>query len=175
MSSAIISSADAFRIALPPKTRTSPHCVACVVAKLTYAVGRDPIVATDRDWFVATALAVRDHVIERWMTSTRANYTSQGKRVYYLSLEFLIGRLLYDALNNLGLTEQMRAALAELGVDFDRLREVEPDAALGNGGLGRLAACFMESMATLSHRRARLRHPLQQRAVPPGHPGRLAA
>ena len=69
----------------------------------------------------------------------------------------------------------MRAALAELGVDFDRLRELEPDAALGNGGLGRLAACFMESMATLRHRRARLRHPLRPRHVPPGHPGRLAA
>ena len=101
--------------------------------------------------------------------------TSQGKRVYYLSLEFLIGRLLLDALNNLGLTERMRVALGELGVDFDRLREVEPDAALGNGGLGRLAACFMESMATLRHPRARLRHPLRSRPVPPGHPGRLAA
>ncbi len=150
MSSAIISSADASRIALPSEDEDVATLRRTVVAKLTYAVGRDPIVATDRDWFVATALAVRDHVIERWMASTRANYTSQGKRVYYLSLEFLIGRLLLDALNNLGLTEHMRVALGELGVDFDRLREVEPDAALGNGGLGRLAACFMESMATLS-------------------------
>ena len=150
MSSAIISNADALRIALPAEDEDVATLRRTVVAKLTYAVGRDPIVATDRDWFVATALAVRDHVIERWMASTRANYTSQGKRVYYLSLEFLIGRLLFDALNNLGLTEHMRVALGELGVDFDRLREVEPDAALGNGGLGRLAACFMESMATLS-------------------------
>jgi glycogen phosphorylase len=150
MSSAIISSADASRIAIPSEDEDVATLRRTVVAKLTYAVGRDPIVATDRDWFVATALAVRDHVIERWMASTRANYTSQGKRVYYLSLEFLIGRLLFDALNNLGLTEHMRVALGELGVDFDRLREVEPDAALGNGGLGRLAACFMESMATLS-------------------------
>jgi len=120
-----------------------------VVAKLTFAVGRDPGVATERDWFLATALATRDHVAERWMASTRANYASQAKRVYYLSLEFLLGRLLQDALTNLGLTAKMRAALAELGVDFDRLRELEPDAALGNGGLGRLAACFMESMASL--------------------------
>ena len=75
--------------------------------------------------------------------------SSQGKRVYYLSLEFLIGRLLHDSLNNLGLVDRMRAALAELGVDYDRLRNIEHDAALGNGGLGRLAACFMESMATL--------------------------
>jgi glycogen phosphorylase len=150
MSSAIISSADASRIVLPSEDEDVATLRRTVVAKLTYAVGRDPIVATDRDWFVATALTVRDHVIERWMASTRANYTSQGKRVYYLSLEFLIGRLLFDALNNLGITEHMRVALGELGVDFDRLREVEPDAALGNGGLGRLAACFMESMATLS-------------------------
>jgi glycogen phosphorylase len=150
MSSAIISSEDAFRISLPSEDEGVTALRNSVVAKLTYAVGRDPIVATDRDWFVAAALAVRDHVIERWMTSTRANFTSHGKRVYYLSLEFLIGRLLFDALNNLGLTERMRVALGELGVDFDRLREIEPDAALGNGGLGRIAACFMESMATLS-------------------------
>ena len=149
-SSAIISSADALRITLPTEDDDVAALRSLVVSKLTYAVGRDPIVATDRDWFVATALAVRDHVIERWMASTRVNYTSQGKRVYYLSLEFLIGRLLHDSLSNLGIVDHMRAALAGLGVDYDRLREIEPDAALGNGGLGRLAACFMESMATLS-------------------------
>ena len=107
------------------------------------------MVATERDWFVATALSVRDRIVDRWMTSTRAVHTENRKRVYYLSLEFLIGRLLIDSLNNLQMLEPMRAALAELGVDLDRLRELEPDAALGNGGLGRLAACFMESMATL--------------------------
>ncbi|MGE0419586.1 MAG: glycogen/starch/alpha-glucan phosphorylase, partial [Acetobacteraceae bacterium] len=120
-----------------------------VIAKLTYAVGKDPVVATERDWFMATAYAVRDRIVDRWMPATRAAYREGRKRVYYLSLEFLIGRLLFDSLNNLGLTESMRAALSELGVDLDRLREVEPDAALGNGGLGRFAACFMESMATL--------------------------
>ena len=72
------------------------------------------------------------------------------KRVYYLSLEFLIGRLLGDVLNNLELTEPFDAALGDLGVDIDRMFSAEPDAALGNGGLGRLAACFMESMATLA-------------------------
>jgi glycogen phosphorylase len=149
MSSALISSADASRIPMPAEDEDAAALRRSVVAKLTYDVGRDPIVATDWDWFMATALAVRDHVLERWMASTRTNYVSKVKRVYYLSLEFLIGRLLHDSLNNLGLVDRMRMALAELGVDYDRLRNVEQDAALGNGGLGRLAACFMESMATL--------------------------
>jgi starch phosphorylase len=149
MSSALISSADASRIPIPAEDEDVAALRRSVVTKLTYDVGRDPIVATDWDWFMATALAVRDHVLERWMASTRSNYISKGKRVYYLSLEFLIGRLLHDSLNNLGLVDRMRTALAELGVDYDRLRNVEQDAALGNGGLGRLAACFMESMATL--------------------------
>jgi glycogen phosphorylase len=117
-----------------------------VVAKVTLAVGKDPAAATDRDWFVAAALTVRDRVIHRWLAAERA---SQGRKcVYYLSLEFLIGRLFNDVLRNLGLGEIVNAALGDLGVDLVRLRASEPDAALGNGGLGRLAACFMESMAT---------------------------
>jgi len=120
-----------------------------IVAKLTYQVGKSPIAASERDWFVATALAVRDRVLDCWFDSTRRTYASGAKRVYYLSLEFLIGRMLFDAIGNLGLLDEVRAALAAEGVDLDRLREQEPDAALGNGGLGRLAACFMESMATL--------------------------
>jgi starch phosphorylase len=149
MGSAVISNTDARRIPIPAEDEDVAALRSSVIAKLTYAVGRDPIVATDRDWFMATALAVRDHALERWMASARTNYVSKSKRVYYLSLEFLIGRLLHDSLNNLGLVERMRAALAELGVDYDKLRDIEHDAALGNGGLGRLAACFMESMATL--------------------------
>ncbi len=121
-----------------------------VLGKLTYEIGKNPAVATHRDWFMATAYTVRDKILERWMASTQASYESNRKRVYYLSLEFLIGRLLSDALMNLGMTEDMRAALAELNVDLDAFRTMEPDAALGNGGLGRLAACYMESMATLS-------------------------
>jgi starch phosphorylase len=149
MSSALISGADAERIPIPAEDEDVAALRNSVVAKLTCSVGRDPIVATDRDWFMATALAVRDHALERWMASTRSNYVARSKRVYYLSLEFLIGRLLHDSLNNLGLVDRMRAALAELGVNYDKLRDIEHDAALGNGGLGRLAACFMESMATL--------------------------
>jgi glycogen phosphorylase len=121
-----------------------------ILAKLTYAVGKDPNSARDHDWFAATALAVRDDIIDRWMDTTRATYQGGQKRVYYFSLEFLIGRLLLDCLSNLGLIATARAALAELGIDFEALRRVEADAALGNGGLGRLAACFMDSMATLA-------------------------
>ena len=121
-----------------------------VLAKLAYAVGKVQADASDRDWFLATALAVRDRVVQGWQQSYHATNTGGTKRVYYMSLEFLIGRLMFDALTNLGLTDAMRDALAGLGVDLDTLREVEPDAALGNGGLGRLAACFMESMATLA-------------------------
>ena len=120
-----------------------------VLAKLTLAVGKDPSSATDRDWFVAAALAIRDRIIHRWLAADRASHGKGRKRVYYLSLEFLIGRLFSDVLGNLGLTEIFDAALGDLGVDLNRMRTAEPDAALGNGGLGRLAACFMESMATL--------------------------
>ncbi len=117
--------------------------------RLTFTVGKDNASASPRDWFIATALATRDRVVSSWLASTKRNYEEDRRRVYYLSLEFLVGRLLIDALTNLGLTDPMRDALAELGVDLDRLRALEPDAALGNGGLGRLAACFMDSMATL--------------------------
>ena len=120
-----------------------------VVKKLQYAVGKDKRHALEHDWLVATCLATRDYLVDRWMDATRRTYRDGRKRVYYFSLEFLIGRLLFDALGNLGLTATARQALAEFGVDLDRLRKLEPDAALGNGGLGRLAACFMESMSTL--------------------------
>ena len=120
-----------------------------VLAKLATSVGKDTSSATDRDWFVATANAIRDRIIFRWLAADRASLSQGSKRVYYLSLEFLIGRLLSDLLGNLGLADLARAALGDLGVDPNRLRSTEPDAALGNGGLGRLAACFMESLASL--------------------------
>ena len=120
-----------------------------VLVKLKYVVGKDKNAASDRDWFIAVALAARDSIVDAWMETTRRNYAQGRRRVYYLSLEFLIGRLLIDSLTNLGMVDDMREALAGLDVDLDRLRNVEPDAALGNGGLGRLAACFMESMSTL--------------------------
>jgi glycogen phosphorylase len=127
-----------------------PHALAReIVARLTYRIGKSPRSAQPHDWLEAAILVTRDRMIHRWMESRRQAFQKQEKRVYYLSLEFLIGRLFRDAVSNLGLVDTMREALAELGVDFDDLVGLEPDAALGNGGLGRLAACFMESMATV--------------------------
>ncbi|NEH58394.1 glycogen/starch/alpha-glucan family phosphorylase [Rhizobium leguminosarum] len=120
-----------------------------IIERLTYRIGKDAKVAKPHDWLTATILVVRDRIIDKWMASTREVYATGAKRVYYLSLEFLIGRLMRDAISNLGLMEEVRDALASLGVDVNVIAGLEPDAALGNGGLGRLAACFMESMATV--------------------------
>jgi starch phosphorylase len=121
-----------------------------ILAKLTLAIGKDAAMATRHDWYKAAALALRDRIVHRWLLSEKHSYDAGSKRVYYLSLEFLIGRLFTDALNNMGLLPLFDAALGDLGVGLAELRKCEPDAALGNGGLGRLAACFMESMATLA-------------------------
>jgi len=115
---------------------------------LVYSVGKDARAATRRDWFHTVALAVRDRLVDRWMDTTRSYYQEDAKRVYYLSLEFLIGRLLTNSLSNLGIMEQCREALDRIGLTLDEVVEAEPDAALGNGGLGRLAACFLDSMAS---------------------------
>lgn len=121
-----------------------------ILGKLRLAIGKDAGMATRHDWYMATALALRDRIVHRWLSVEKQSYDAGRKRVYYLSLEFLIGRLFTDALNNMGLMPVFEAALGDLGVGLSDLRKCEPDAALGNGGLGRLAACFMESMATLS-------------------------
>ncbi|WFP62220.1 glycogen/starch/alpha-glucan phosphorylase [Mesorhizobium sp. WSM4904] len=120
-----------------------------VLMSLKYRLGKDITVATPYDWLTASIKVVRDRIVDHWIQATKEAYDQQEKRVYYLSLEFLIGRLMRDAFSNLGLMENMREALASLGVDLDLIAGLEPDAALGNGGLGRLAACFMESMATV--------------------------
>jgi glycogen phosphorylase len=121
-----------------------------ILAKLRLAIGKDAGMATKHDWYKAAALALRDRIVHRWLTAEKQSYDAGSKRVYYLSLEFLIGRLFTDALNNMGLLKVFETALGDIGVGLDALRQMEPDAALGNGGLGRLAACFMESMATLA-------------------------
>ncbi|OFV91440.1 MAG: glycogen phosphorylase [Acidobacteria bacterium RIFCSPLOWO2_02_FULL_64_15] len=118
--------------------------------QLIYSLGKNPDTATTRDWFATTAYVVRERLIERWMETTQSYYRADAKRVYYLSLEFLTGRLLSNSLLNLGFHQECREALSDLELDIDKVCELEQDAALGNGGLGRLAACFLDSMATLS-------------------------
>jgi starch phosphorylase len=120
-----------------------------ILRHLKYTQGKDRAHATLYDWRMALSFALRDQVVDPWFTATRRTYDEDRKRVYYLSVEYLIGRLIEDVAINLGLREASRAAIEALGVDWEALVENEPDAALGNGGLGRLAACYMESMATL--------------------------
>ncbi|MEL0251159.1 MAG: glycogen/starch/alpha-glucan phosphorylase, partial [Novosphingobium sp.] len=125
------------------KTSKAGEIDAKIIDVLRHRVGKDERAAKPHDWYTATVLTLRDAIIDQWMESTRETYEKGGKRVYYLSLEFLIGRLLRDALSNMGLTRDMEKALREHGLDLAALENLEPDAALGNGGLGRLAACFM--------------------------------
>ncbi len=121
-----------------------------ILDTLVHRIGKDAQAARPHDWLAATILTVRNDIVERWMASTKAAHAAGAKRVYYLSLEFLIGRLLRDAVTNLQRNDEVTQALKLHGVDLAELEEIEPDAALGNGGLGRLAACFMESMASLA-------------------------
>jgi starch phosphorylase len=116
---------------------------------LHFTVGKTAAAASLADWRLALSRAVRDLVVDPWFTTTRRVYAEDRKRVYYLSMEFLIGRLLQDAIMNLGAEEQARQAMYRFGVKYDEVVGDEPDAALGNGGLGRLAACFLDSMSTL--------------------------
>ncbi len=120
-----------------------------VLDGLKYRVGKDPEHATVYDWRIALSLALRDRIVDAWFASTRATYQKGAKRVYYLSMEFLIGRLIEDALTNTGFLDEAKALCDDLGLPLAQILHDEPDAALGNGGLGRLAACFMESMSTL--------------------------
>ncbi|MEA1084647.1 glycogen/starch/alpha-glucan phosphorylase [Sphingomonas sp. CD22] len=130
-------------------TDPRPALASAIVDTLVHRIGKDAQAARPHDWLAATILTLRNEIIERWMESTKAAHAAGAKRVYYLSLEFLIGRLLRDALSNLRHNDEVADALASLGVDLAAIEEIEPDAALGNGGLGRLAACFMESLASL--------------------------
>lgn len=120
-----------------------------IISRLHNGTGLDKQSATTRDWYNAVALSLRDRLMCRWSRTQRAYNDSDCKRVYYLSLEFLIGRNLSNAALNLNLADEVREVVQQLGFDLETLRDIEPDAGLGNGGLGRLAACFLDSMATL--------------------------
>ncbi|QYK40081.1 MAG: glycogen/starch/alpha-glucan phosphorylase [Paracoccaceae bacterium] len=138
---------DSALVAVPPAGAGDLR--ADVLRHLTYSLGKDADHAALYDWRFALSLAIRDRIVGPWFTSTRRTWAEGRKRVYYLSMEFLIGRILEDATINLGLYDSAAEVMAGFGQDLRAVIEDEPDAALGNGGLGRLAACFMESMATL--------------------------
>lgn len=120
-----------------------------ILKHLTYTLARDEGGATPRDWFWATSMAVRDRILDRLIDTQSEHNHSNVRRAYYLSLEYLMGRLLISTLQNAGEYDHARQALEELGVEWEPLRRAEDDMGLGNGGLGRLAACFLDSMATL--------------------------
>jgi len=117
---------------------------------LEYTLGKDRYTALERDVYIALSYAVRERMISRWMDTQQAYYNEDPKRVYYVSLEFLMGRSLENSLLNLGLLDDFRNAMESLGHDFAEIIAEEEDAGLGNGGLGRLASCFLDSMATMS-------------------------
>lgn len=116
---------------------------------LKYSLAKDRATATPHDQYLSVATAIRDRVVDRWMATQKAYTVQDVKRVYYLSMEYLPGRILWNNILNLGMTEEFAEAMKSLGFDAQAIAELEPDAALGNGGLGRLASCFMNSMATL--------------------------
>ncbi len=120
-----------------------------ILNQLKFSLARDPDTATTRDWWIATSKAVQSIIIERMITTQTVHHRQNVRRVYYLSLEFLMGRLFVNSMYSAGIFQEVREALEKLGLDMDELRKEEYDMALGNGGLGRLAACFLDSLATL--------------------------
>lgn len=132
---------------------------------LHFTIAKDRNVATNRDYYLSTAYTVRDHLVGRWIRTQQHYYDTDPKRVYYLSLEYYMGRSLSNMMINLGIESELDEALYEvrqegdvadrdlrsvqLGLSIEELEEFEEDAGLGNGGLGRLAACFLDSMATM--------------------------
>ena len=126
------------------------HLERNIVHCLIYLLGKDPVESVSRDWFDALAHVVRDALVGQWMESMRSYYVNDSKRVYYLSMEFLMGRTLGNAISNLRGTHHFSEALQNVGLSLEDLEAFEAEAGLGNGGLGRLAACFMDSLASLN-------------------------
>jgi glycogen phosphorylase len=131
--------------------RTVPGLKALIQGSLKFTLARDASTATKRDWWLATAKAVQSMIVERMIATAAVHHNKNVKRVYYLSLEFLMGRLFSNSLYSAGVNDDMTHALEELGLDYEELRHEEYDMGLGNGGLGRLAACFLDSLATLDY------------------------
>ena len=132
-----------------PQPVTKAKIKESVSRHLHYTLGKDVYSATKRDWFSAVVYTVRDYLMEKWLATHRSYHFEDAKRVYYLSMEFLIGKTLANSLINTGMEDELRDVLKELGLDLNEVFDVENEAGLGNGGLGRLAACFLDSMATI--------------------------
>ena len=137
---------DAYGVSNP---RNIPDLKRALVNRLIFSIGKDPIDTQERDWFFALAHVVRDQLTVRWMESMRQYYLQDAKRVYYLSMEFLIGRTLDNALLNMNCYDAFQQVMEDVGMSLEDVGGQEEEAALGNGGLGRLAACFLDSLATL--------------------------
>jgi starch phosphorylase len=134
----------------PTRTGLSPGTLARALRdNLYYTQGRFPEAASRHEWYAALAVTVRDRLLQRWIKSVHTLMHQDTRVVSYLSAEFLMGPHLGNALVNLGIFDQTRQAVAQLGLDLDDLLQQEEEPGLGNGGLGRLAACFMDSLATL--------------------------
>ncbi|MDR1284058.1 MAG: glycogen/starch/alpha-glucan phosphorylase, partial [Opitutaceae bacterium] len=136
----------------PPGDATRPDATRiknAILRHLTNTLGRDSHTATNRDWWLATAHAIREYIHCRLIATQGEHNRQNARRLYYLSLEYLMGRLMENNLHNTGLYTQTLQALKELGIEWEAIRETEVDMGLGNGGLGRLAACFLDSLATL--------------------------
>ena len=140
------------QIGLPSDERSQQSVEAIkedLLDHLFYTQGRLPELATRNDWYMALALTVRDRLLDRWINTVRTLMRSDVRVVSYLSAEFLIGPQMGNNLINLGIHREVGQAVNDLGLDLDELIEQEEEPGLGNGGLGRLAACYLESLATL--------------------------
>ncbi|MEN2498734.1 MAG: hypothetical protein MHMPM18_003002 [Marteilia pararefringens] len=133
-----------------PQIEDSADLKRSIGRHLFYTLLRDRYNATDTDLYTALAMSIRDQIAGKWITTERQSRESNSKYVYYLSMEFYMGRLLKNAITNLDLHGVVGEAMDDLELDIDKIYESEKDAGLGNGGLGRLAACYLDSMATLS-------------------------
>jgi starch phosphorylase len=133
-----------------PDLDTAMQVIKSFLEHMEYTLGKDKYTALRRDVYNALSYAVRERMISRWLDTQQAYYHDDPKRIYYVSMEFLMGRSLENSLLNLGIYDDFRSAMESLGYDFAEILEEEEDAGLGNGGLGRLAACFLDSMATMS-------------------------
>ena len=153
------------RVGLDPATiaRAFRDNLACLQARF-------PAVATKNDYYMALAYTIRDRLLQRQIRTAQSYFQRRSRSVCYLSAEFLMGPQLGNNLVNLGIYEQAKEAMRLAGLDLDELLEQEEEPGLGNGGLGRLAACFLDSLATLGVAVDRLRHPLRIRHLQPGHP-----